>query len=69
MNARRVAELAAHHSYRRLVPYLAAQTRDVMAAEDALGDAFLTTLKTWPKNGVPKNPEAVPSTSVAFVDE
>lgn len=58
MDARRAAELAARHSYGRLVAYLTAQTRDVMAAEDALGDAFLTALKTWPENGVPQNPEA-----------
>lgn len=58
MDARRVAELAARNSYGRLVAYLAAQTRDVAAAEDALGDAFLTALKTWTETGVPKNPEA-----------
>jgi RNA polymerase sigma-70 factor (ECF subfamily) len=58
MDARRAAELAARNSYGRLVAYLAAQTRDVAAAEDALGDAFLTALKTWTEIGVPKNPEA-----------
>jgi RNA polymerase sigma-70 factor (ECF subfamily) len=58
MDARRAAELAARHSYGRLVAYLTAQTRDVMAAEDALGDAFLTALKTWTATGVPQNPEA-----------
>jgi predicted RNA polymerase sigma factor len=58
MDARRAAELAARNSYGRLVAYLAAQTRDVAAAEDALGDAFLTALKTWTENGVPQNPEA-----------
>lgn len=58
MDARRAAELAARNSYGRLVAYLAAQTRDVAAAEDALGEAFLTALKTWTEIGVPKNPEA-----------
>jgi RNA polymerase sigma-70 factor (ECF subfamily) len=58
MDARRAAELAARNSYGRLVAYLSAQTRDVAAAEDALGDAFLTALKVWTENGVPKNPEA-----------
>jgi predicted RNA polymerase sigma factor len=58
MDARRVAEMAARNSYGRLVAYLAARTRDVAAAEDALGDAFLTALKTWPEAGIPKNPEA-----------
>jgi predicted RNA polymerase sigma factor len=58
MEARRAAELAARNSYGRLVAYLAAQTRDVVAAEDALGDAFLAALKTWTQSGVPKNPEA-----------
>jgi predicted RNA polymerase sigma factor len=58
MDARRAAELAARNSYGRLVAYLAAQTRDVVAAEDALGDAFLAALKAWTENGVPNNPEA-----------
>ena len=58
MDARRAAELAARNSYGRLVAYLAAQTRDVAAAEDALGDAFLKALKTWTEKGVPQNPEA-----------
>ncbi|MEO1347201.1 MAG: DUF6596 domain-containing protein [Cyanobacteria bacterium J06635_15] len=58
MNARRAAELAARNSYGRLVAYLATRSRDVAAAEDALGDAFLAALKTWPETGVPKNPEA-----------
>jgi predicted RNA polymerase sigma factor len=53
-----VVELVARESYGRLVAYLAARTRDVAAAEDALGDAFLTALKTWPKDGVPGKPEA-----------
>jgi len=57
-DACRAAELAARNSYGRLVAYLAAQTRDVSAAEDALGDAFLKALKTWPEKGVPQNPEA-----------
>ena len=31
---------------------------ELAAAEDALGDAFLSALKTWEESGVPKNPEA-----------
>jgi len=58
MKARRAAELAARNSYGRLVAYLAVRTKDVAAAEDALGDAFLMALNTWPTQGVPKNPEA-----------
>lgn len=58
MDARRAAEMAVRNSYGRLVAYLASRTRDVAAAEDALGDAFLMALKTWPETGVPKNPES-----------
>lgn len=58
MNARRAAELAARNSYGRLVSYLAVQTKDLAAAEDALGDAFLAALRTWTDRGVPDNPEA-----------
>jgi predicted RNA polymerase sigma factor len=58
MKARRAAELAARNAYGRLVAYLTAQTKDVAAAEDALGDAFLSALNTWADSGVPQNPEA-----------
>src|SRR5262245_13527826 len=37
---------------------LAARTRDVAGAEDALGDAFAAALRTWPVDGVPDNPDA-----------
>ena len=57
-DARVAAELAARTSYGRLVAYLAARSRDVAAAEDALGDAFAAALKTWPRIGVPDKPEA-----------
>jgi predicted RNA polymerase sigma factor len=52
------AELAARASYGRLLAYLAAQSRDVAAAEDALGQAFVAALETWPRAGVPDKPEA-----------
>jgi len=54
----RAAELAARASYGRLLAYLAARARDVAAAEDALGDAFAAALETWPRVGVPDNPDA-----------
>jgi RNA polymerase sigma-70 factor (ECF subfamily) len=57
-DAHRAAELAARTSYGRLVAYLAARSRDVAAAEDALGDAFAAALETWPRVGVPTNPDA-----------
>jgi RNA polymerase sigma-70 factor (ECF subfamily) len=56
--AGRAAEAAARRSYGKLVAWLAAQTRDVAAAEDALADAFASALKAWPKTGVPRVPEA-----------
>jgi predicted RNA polymerase sigma factor len=55
---RRAAELAARASYGRLVAYLAARSRDLARAEDALGDAFVAALETWPRDGVPDRPEA-----------
>ena len=54
----RVAEQAARASYGRLVALLAAPGRDIHRAEDALGDAFVAALTTWPQRGVPENPEA-----------
>jgi len=52
------AEFAARASYGRLLAYLAARWRDVARAEDALGDALLAALETWPRTGVPDKPEA-----------
>jgi len=56
--AARAAERVARDSYGRLVAFLAARTRDVAGAEDALGDAFAAALRTWPVDGVPQNPDA-----------
>ena len=56
--ARAVAEAAARQSYGKLVAWLAARTRDVAAAEDALADAFAAALERWPRTGVPEKPEA-----------
>src|SRR4051794_39000435 len=56
--ARAAAETAARRSYGKLIAYLAARSRDVAAAEDALADAFASALIDWPKNGIPHNPEA-----------
>lgn len=56
--ARRAAERAARDSYGRLLAFLAARTRDVAGAEDALAEAFASALKSWPEQGVPTNPDA-----------
>ena len=50
-------ERVARESYGKLVAFLAARTRDVAGAEDALSDAFAAALVDWPKNGIPRNPE------------
>ena len=52
-----VAEQVARASYGRLVALLAASTRDIALAEDALADAFERALYTWPTTGVPDNPQ------------
>jgi RNA polymerase sigma-70 factor, ECF subfamily len=56
--ARAAAETAARRSYGKLVAWLAARTRDVAGAEDALADAFAAALERWPRTGVPAQPEA-----------
>lgn len=55
--ARAAAETAARQSYGKLVAWLAARTRDVAGAEDALADAFAAALERWPRTGVPEKPE------------
>jgi len=54
----RTIERVARESYGRLVAYLSSHTRDVASAEDALSDALVKALTTWPRDGVPQNPEA-----------
>lgn len=58
MDAYEAADDVARTSYGRLVALLAATTRDLAAAEDALSDAFLAALRTWPERGIPDRPEA-----------
>src|SRR5437667_7904885 len=54
----RTIERVARESYGRLVAYLCSHTRDVASAEDALSEALVAALTTWPRDGVPQNPEA-----------
>ncbi|HEX2485096.1 MAG TPA: DUF6596 domain-containing protein [Myxococcota bacterium] len=56
--AREAAEAVARRSYGKLVALLAARTRDVAGAEDALAEAFASALVDWPRSGVPNAPEA-----------
>jgi RNA polymerase sigma-70 factor (ECF subfamily) len=43
--AGRAVERVARESYGRLVAFLAARTRDLASAEDALGEAFVAALR------------------------
>ncbi len=52
-DARGAAARVARESYGKLVAYLAASSRDVPGAEDALADAFTSALAVWPNQGVP----------------
>src|ERR1700733_4265272 len=56
--ARSTAEAVARRSYGKLVAFVAARSRDLAAAEDALSEAFASALQSWPQNGCPANPEA-----------
>jgi predicted RNA polymerase sigma factor len=53
---RRVVDLV-RDSYGRLLAVLAAPSRDIPAAEDALADALERALARWPDDGIPANPE------------
>lgn len=50
-------ERVARASYGRLLALLTAPTGDIPLAEDALSDAFVQALTTWPASGIPDNPE------------
>jgi RNA polymerase sigma-70 factor (ECF subfamily) len=52
------AEAAARGSYGRLLSMLAVRTGDLAGAEDALADAFMAAVESWPRDGVPHNPDA-----------
>lgn len=52
------AEAAARRSYSKLIAFLAARTRDVAGAEDALSEALAVALTEWPLHGVPHTPDA-----------
>ncbi len=56
-DAAKTVEAVARTSYGKLVALLAARTRDVAGAEDALSDAFAAALVDWPKSGIPRTPE------------
>jgi len=58
LEAARAAETAARRSYGKLIAYLAARTRDVAGAEDALSEAFAAALAEWPVRGIPDAPDA-----------
>ena len=56
--ARSAVDEVARTSYGRLLAYLAAGSRDLTAAEDALAEAVVAALRTWPDVGVPDHPDA-----------
>ena len=51
------AAQVARASFSKLLALLASRTGDIASAEDALADALLRALETWPTDGVPANPE------------
>jgi RNA polymerase sigma-70 factor (ECF subfamily) len=51
-------ETIARDSYGRLVAYIAARTGDIADAQDALSEALVAALETWPLHGIPDKPEA-----------
>ena len=51
-------EAVARDSYGRLVAYIPSRTGDIADAHDALSEALVAALETWPRNGVPDKPEA-----------
>lgn len=53
----RAADVA-RAAYGRLLAMLASRSGDIISAEDALSDAFVAALSTWPERGIPENPEA-----------
>ena len=57
-DAQAQAEDVARAAYGKLIAMLASRTGDIIAAEDALADAYVAALRTWPERGIPDKPEA-----------
>lgn len=57
-DAASTAERVARQSYGRLIAFLSSRSRNISAAEDALGEAFRAALEHWPASGIPASPEA-----------
>lgn len=57
-DTRRAVEAVARSSYGRLLAYLSSEMRDVDDAEDALAEALLAALESWPDDGIPRRPDA-----------
>lgn len=53
----RAVEKAARLSYGRLVAFLAREWGNIASAEDALAEAFRSALESWPRTGLPANPD------------
>ncbi len=58
MDTQARAEDVTRAAYGKLLAMIASRTGDIIAAEDALSDAFVAALKTWPERGIPERPEA-----------
>ena len=58
MEAQHAAAQAARESFGRLLAWLAWKWGDIAAAEDALADALVKALETWPRTGVPDAPDS-----------
>lgn len=54
MGVAKTAEAVARRSYGKLIAFLAARTRDMAGAEDALSEAFVAALVEWPASGIPR---------------
>lgn len=57
-NAHQELKRLSRDSYGRLLAYLSARSQDIMLAEDALGEAFVSALQTWTESSIPAKPEA-----------
>ena len=57
-DARRTVEAVVRTQYGRLLAFLSSELRDVDDAEDALGEALVAALESWPNDGVPSEPGA-----------
>ena len=62
-------EVVFRGEYGRAVSVLTRLLGDIDLAEEAVQEAFVTALETWPAHGLPRNPAAWITQTARYIDQ